>query len=142
MSGHLSLADSTLVSLDIAPQIASANVNGTEVDMQGWEGCMFVFNLGVMASTATFDARVVSSANANMAGNTNVTNAALTQVTTSKPNNCFIIDVWRPSDRYLRTATQPATANSYLSGVAIRYRHTGILPPTQAASEIVSVAVN
>jgi hypothetical protein len=110
--------------------------------MQGWDGCEYVFNLGAMTSSATFDARIVSSANANMSGATNVTNAALTQVTTATPNNVFIIDVWRPTDRYLRSATQPATANTQFASVARRYRRAGILPPTQAATQVVKVAVN
>jgi hypothetical protein len=139
---HQSPADNTLVSIDVPSQIASANVNGTVIDMQGWDGCMYVFNLGAMTSTATFDARVVNSANANMSGATNVTNAALVQVTTATPNNVFVLDVWRPTLRYLRSATQPATANTQFASVAIRYRRTGVLPPTQAASQVVRVQVN
>ena len=141
MVSHLSLADSTLISQDIPSQSASSNVNGTAVDMQGWDGCCFVFSLGTVASGGTFDARIVSSANANMSGATNVTNAALTQVTSATPNNAFIIDVYRPSDRYLRTATQPATAAVLLGAVAIRYRRNGILPATAAALQTVKVQI-
>ncbi len=140
---HDSLSDSALVSLDIAAQIASANVNGTAMDMQGWDGCLFVFNLGAMVASATFDARIVSSANANMSGATNITNAAITQVLAASGNtNSYHIDVWRPTNRYIRSATQPATANTTFSSVAIRYRATGILPVTQTALQTVRVAVN
>lgn len=140
---HNSLTDSTLVTLDIAAQIASANVNGTAMDMQGWDGCLYVFNLGAMVASATFDARIVQSANSNMSGATNVTNAALTQVLAATGNtNSYHIDVWRPTNRYLRSATQPATANTTFSSTAIRYRATGILPPTQTALQTVKVAVN
>lgn len=141
MSGHLSLSDQTLISEDIAPQSASANVNGTALDMQGWDGCCFIFNLGTVASGGTFDARIVGSANANMSGATNVTNAALVQVTSATPNNCFIIDVYRPSDRYVRSATQPATAAVLLGATAIRYHHAGILPATASASQTVKVQI-
>lgn len=139
---HNALADSTLVAIDIPAQIASANVNGTALDMQGYDGCMYVFNLGIMASTATFDARVVNSANSNMSGATNITNAALVQVTTANPNAVFVLDVYRPTLRYIRSATQPATANTTFSSVAIRYRRGGILPPTQVATQVVRVVVN
>lgn len=142
MSNHLSLSDKVLVSMDINAQIASANVNGTTIDMQGWSGCLFVFNVGAMVNGGTFDARVVSSANANMSGATNVTNAALVQVTNAGNVNTYQIDVWRPNDRYLRTATQPATQNSTFSSVAIRYGRTGNLPPTQTAIQTVRVAQN
>lgn len=139
---HSGLSDSVLPSIDIASQIASANVNGTVIDMQGWDGCMYVFNLGAMTSGATFDARIVNSANANMSGATNVANASLTQVTTATPNNVFVVDVYRPTERYLRSATQPATANSQFASVAIRYKRNGVLPPTQAALQTVKVIVN
>jgi hypothetical protein len=138
---HLSLSDSTLVAQDIAPQSASANVNGTAMDMLGWDGIQYVFSLGTIASGGTFDARIVSSANANMSGATNITNAALTQVVSATPNNAFIIDVYRPSDRYLRSATQPATAATLLCSVATRYRRTGILPATASALQTVKVQV-
>lgn len=141
---HLSLADNVLVAQDIPDQIASANVNGTVMDMQGWDGCLFIFNIGTMASGATFDARIISSANSNFSGNSNVTNAAITQVANTANNNVAMIDVWRPSQRYLKSAVQPATANSTFSSIAVRYHRTGILPPTQAATtlQIVRVAAN
>jgi hypothetical protein len=140
---HQALSDTVLVAQDIAPQVASANVNGTTFDMQGWDGIQYEFNIGAMASSATFDARIVSSANSNMSGAANIANAALTQVVASTGNtNLYLIDVWRPSDRYVRSATQPATANVTFGSVATRYRRSGILPPTQAALQQVKVAVN
>lgn len=139
---HNSLADSVLASIDVPSQIASAGVNGTVIDMDGWDGCMYVFNLGAMTSGATFDARVMSSANANFSGNANVTSAALVQVTTATPNNVFVIDIFRPSQRYLKTVTTPATANTQFASLAIRYKRNGILPPTQAALQTIRVIAN
>lgn len=139
---HDSLSDSVLVTLDIAAQTASANVNGTAMDMSGWDGCLYVFNVGAMASGATFDARIVQSANSNMSGATNITNAAITQLTSTSNTNSVHIDVWRPTNRYIRSATQPATANSTFSSVALRYRASGVLPVTQTAVQTVKVQVN
>lgn len=141
MSGHLGLSDNTLPAQDIAPQSASSNVNGTAMDMQGWDGIQYVFSIGTIASGGTFTARIVESANANMSGATNITNAALTSVTSATPNNAFIIDVWKPSLRYVRSASQPATAAVLVSSIATRYRRTGILPATALALETVKVAV-
>lgn len=139
---HDSLSDSVLVTLDILAQTASANVNGVAMDMAGWDGCLYVFNLGAMANGATFDARIVSATSSSMSGATNVTNAALTQVTNAGNTNSVQIDVWRPSNRWLRSATQPATANTTFSSVAIRYRASGLLPVTQTATQTVRVQVN
>lgn len=140
---HQSLADSNLFSIDIASQIASANVNGTVIDTQGWDGVCYIFNLGAMTSTATFDARVMTSANSNFSGNSNVAGALLVQVLAATGNtNAYIIDVYRPTLRYLKTATQPATANTQFASIAVRYRRSGILPPTQSALQTVKVAAN
>jgi hypothetical protein len=136
---HLSLADSVLISQDIAAQIASAGVNGTAIDMKGWDGCLFIFNLGTMASGATFDARIMSSANSNFSGNANVTNASIVQVTNAGNANIVMIDVYRSGTRYLKSVTTPATANTTFGSLAVRYRQNGILPPTQVAAQIVRV---
>ena len=143
MSEHSPLSSLVLVSQHIAAQIASANVNGIAgIDTSGWDGCQFEFNIGAMASSATFDARIVSSPNANMSGGVNVTNAALTQVPNTANTGLFIIDLFRPTQRYLLAATQPATANVTYSCTATLYRRTGVLPPTQVAIQQVTVVQN
>lgn len=141
---HQALSDNVLVTLDIPSQIASAGVNGAAIDMRGWEGIEYEFNIGTMAGGATFDARLVASANANMSGNTNITNAALTQVANTSNANLTLIDVWNPTLRYVKLVTTPATANVTFGVVARQYRRGGVLPPTQAATtvQIVKVAQN
>jgi hypothetical protein len=139
---HNALSDTVLVAQDIAPVSGSTNANGAVMDMQGWDGIEYCFSIGTMASGATYDARIVSSANANMSGATNITNAALTQVAVTGNANIYIIDVYRPTDRYLRSATQPATAAVLHASVATRYRRNGTLPPTQSAIQQVKVSVN
>jgi len=140
---HSALSDTVLPVIDIASQIASAGVNGSAIDMSGWDGIEYTFNIGTMASGATFDARLVSSANSNMSGNTNITNAALTQVPNTANANLYIIDVWRPTDRYVKCVTTPATANTTFGVVARRYRRNGLLAATQAATTtVVKVASN
>lgn len=141
-SYHDSLSETNLVTLDIAAQTASAGVNGTVIDMAGWDGCLYVFNLGAMASGATFDARIMSAANSNFNVNSNITNASITQITNTSNTNSAHIDVWRPTNRYLKSVTTPATANTTFASFAIRYRASGILPVTQTAVQLVKVQVN
>lgn len=131
-----------LVTLDVASVIGTTNANGTAIDMAGWDGCLFVFNVGAIVTTGTFDARIVSSANSNMSGNTNITNAALVQVVAGGNTNTYQIDVWRPTNRYIRSALVPATANVTVGSIAIRYRASGLLPVTQGAIQTVRVAQN
>ena len=138
---HQALSDSVLDIMDISTQIASANVNGLTIDTAGWDGIRYVFNIGTMASGATFDARLVSSANANMSGAANVPNALITQLTNASNVNAVIIDLWRPTNRYVRSAVQPATANSTFSSFAVQYRRTGTKPVTAPTTTVQTVKV-
>jgi hypothetical protein len=128
--------------LDIAATTASSGTNGAVIDMAGWDGCLYVFNIGAMGSGATFDARVMTSANSNFSGNSNITNAAITQLANGSNTNTVMVDVWRPSSRYLKTVTTPATANVTFASIAIQYRGSGLFPLTQAAVQLVKVQVN
>ena len=141
-SYHDSPSETMLCALDIAAQTASAGVNGTALDMQGWDGILYVFNLGAMASGATFDARIMGAANSNFNVNSNITNASITQLTNASNTNTVMIDVWRPTNRYVKSVTTPATANSTFSSVAIRYRGSGVFPLTQTAVQLVKVQAN
>lgn len=138
---HSALTDSVLVSQDIAPANLAANANGATLDMQGWDGVSYQFNLGVMASGVTFDAYVQNSANSNFSGPTNIANAALTQVANTGNANLYVIDVYRPNLRYVRVSTIPG-AGVFTSVTATRYKRAGTLPPTQSAAAITKVVVN
>ena len=56
--------------------------------------------------------------------------------------NSYMIDIYRPTNRYIRSAAVPATANVTVGSIAIRYRGSGLLPVTQTALQTVKVAQN
>ena len=136
---HMGLSDRTLLSQVIAPQaVTTGAVNGTVVDMLGWDGIRFEVNVGAITGAGTIDGFVARSAAANMSNATNITGAALTQVTTG--SGVAVIEVWRPQQRYLRlTLTQAANTVAF-GATATRYRRGGNLPPTQAATQVVRIA--
>lgn len=137
---HSALSDLVLAQQEIAPANLAANANSTTIDMQGWDGVEFEFNIGVMASGVTFDAYVQTSANSNFSGPANLAGAALTQVANTGNANLYILDVYRPSARYIRASAVPG-AGVFAGCVSRRYRRGGILPPTQVAT-IVKVVAN
>jgi hypothetical protein len=147
---HNSLADSVLVTQELGPATAASGAkNGTGVDMQGWDGVMFVVNTGAITGAGVLDGRAEMDDNSGFNTPTNVSgvnatgstlNAALTQI--SNANGVAIIDVYRPSERYVRAVLTPAVNSVLYSCVAVRYRRAGVLPPTQSATEVVRVRAN
>lgn len=141
-SYHSALEDS-LLGVEINPSSPGAATNGAGVDMAGWDGVAFVCAIGVIGNGGTFDLRVVESANANFSGAVNVTNAAITQVTNGVANVCVTVDVYRPTNRYVRVVATPATNNANVGVVSVRYRGQSRLPaslPTNA--QYVTVRAN
>lgn len=147
---HMGLSDKVLVTTEIQPQSAGAGaVNGAGVDMQGWEGVMFLINVGAITGSGTFDARAVSDDNSGFNSVTNITgqdasganaNAAIAQATAA--NGVHILEVYRPTERYVRLIGTVAVNTVAFGASAIRYRRAGILPPTQSAVQRVLVRQN
>lgn len=139
---HQGLSDQVLSSLELAPQNASTVQSGTGVNMTGWDGVQFQISLGAFIGSAVVDARVVGSANANFSGQVNIAGAALVQVAAANASNLFIIDVYKPTNTYVRCLVTPAVNNALLSVTANRYKRGGVLPPTAAAIQTVKVVEN
>lgn len=132
---------------EIAPQNATANINSTGVDMQGWDGVMFVLSAGVFGANAALNAFAQESVNANFSGPTNINYAngtiASINIPNANANVVGILDIQRPDKRYVQLVAVPVTANGvFVSATSTRYRHTGILPPTHSAYTTVFVQVS
>ena len=143
---HQSPAEVQSFSIDIPPQsiAASSTVNGAGVDMKGWDGCLFFLMLGVVDGVQ--DLKAQGDDNSGFSGPTDITDAAITQLTATDDGKGAILDVWRPTERYIRSSVDNgagATAD-FQCVVAVRYRATGRLPITQHSTmlELVKVAQN
>ena len=123
---------------------ASTAFNGDGSDMQGWDGIIFILNLGV--TDGTVDMKAQGDDNSAFSSATDITGAAITQVSATGDNKLYVLDVYRPTERYIRAVvTTGAGAVAEEAGVvSIRYRRTGRQPVTQHAdvAEVKKVAVN
>lgn len=143
MSYHSGLNDWTDVTQEIPPQSSgAATVNGAGVDMDGWDGVAYYYEVGAITGAGTLDGYAQNSATSVSANMVNIASAALAQVTNATPNTVQVLDVYRPSLRYMR-AVAVVAVNTVVFGVsAIRYRRTGLLPPTHSSNQYVRVQVN
>lgn len=140
---HDSLADRTDPKVAVPPQsFAAGAVTGTTIDTLGWDGACFVISIGAITGAGVMDAYVKRDSASGFTTSTNITNAALVQVTNANPNSTHVIDVYRPTQRYLKLIMTQAT-NTVVAGATCQlYRRAGLLPPTSSAVQVVKIAEN
>src|SRR5689334_8395311 len=120
MSAHAGLSDKVLTKNVRSPINASGTVtNSSTIDMQGWDGARFVINIGVVGTNGTVDAKVLRDDNSGGNSYTAINGAALTQVVNA--NTIQIIDVFRPSERYLSLQTAGHTNGAVISATVDLY---------------------
>src|SRR5260370_42377088 len=99
---HQSPFDDLQAAVEIAPIApgASTATNGTGVDMQGWDGVLFILMKGL--GNETTDLKAQSDTVSTFASAADITGASSTQIATGTTNIGTILDVWRPTKRYVR----------------------------------------
>jgi len=121
---------------------ASGGITSGEVDMRGFNGVVFLMPVGAL--DGVLDLKVMSSTTSG-GTLTTITGAAITQMTAGEDNNMVAIDVYRPTNRYLKViSTATGTTGANFGVIAMQYDAVGLTPVTQPASvdEIVSVVEN
>lgn len=95
------------------------------VDMQDYEGCIFVAELGTVIEDGTVDVFVeqnTSNATSGMARLATTTAYTVTAGDATAAKGCIVVDVYKPRERYLQCNITPATKSAVILGItAIRY---------------------
>ena len=103
------------------------------VDMSGYDGVLFVGILGTIADTGTVTLTAKQAA-------TDIVGTALTdgsvEAAADDDDKLLVIDIFRPTKRYVGTTLTRGTANSVYGGtLAIQYKARS-RPTTQAAAQL------
>lgn len=122
-----------------AGQAATA---GDILDMAGFEGVIFIAKLGDVTDTSVVTLTAQQST-ANSAGGMATLSGSVTFTAgaADADNNLLVLDVYRPTERYVRPVLTSATANAVKNGIiAIRYGGRK-LPATQSATVLASATL-
>jgi hypothetical protein len=137
-----SVRSAALLNKDAASGIADSSA----VDMIGYDRVAFDISIGTTVDGAVFNAWVIESAESNLGNSTNITGAAISEVSAGANMNATTrtIDVYRPALRYVGVRFETVTQNiTTLSAVARQYRGTGTMPVTVTTDhEYVAVRAN
>jgi|LGVE01.1.fsa_nt_gb hypothetical protein len=96
------------------------------IDMDGYDGVMFVASLGTVLETGTVDVYVeqnTANSTSGMARLATTTAYTMTAGDATVAKSAILVDVYKPQERYLQCNVTPAVANAVILGVvAIRYK--------------------
>jgi len=103
-----------------AAAAGTSAVNGSAIDMLGFDGVMFVAAVGALTATQVTSLKAqegdTSSPTADLAG------SLVGPLADGDSNKCLVLDIYRPLKRYIRPVLNRATANAVVDGIwAIQY---------------------
>lgn len=111
--------------------------NGSGVDMSGFEGVVFIAAFGTLTDGAVTTLKAQQDTVSNFATAADLAGTAMSIADTSD-NDLLVLDIYRPSERYVRPVITRATANAVIDGViAIQYGARE-LPTTNDADTVAS----
>jgi len=95
------------------------------VDMQNYEGCLFIAELGTIIENGTLDVFVEQHTLNQTSGMARVATTTVHTVTAADAaltSSCILVDVYKPGERYLQCNITPAVSSAVVLGItAIRY---------------------
>jgi len=110
------------------------------IDMSGYEGCLFIAELGTIIENGTVDVFVeqnTANATSGMARLATTTAHTVTAANAALTSSCILVDVTQPQERYLQCNITPATQNAVILGItAIRYN--GKVVPATGSTALAS----
>jgi len=138
----MNLSSNTKITV-VAPLATAAQteVVSSVLDMQGYEGVMFIAMLGAATATAVLTLTVkgnTANSTSSPAPVTQKATAAYTAAGTASDSMALMVDLWKPTTRYVFASYTRTVANAALGGIiAIQYK-AGNAPTTHDASVIAS----
>lgn len=109
--------------------------DATVIDMQGYEGCRFIYSFGAITAGAVTSIAVAALATSAPTPETDDMAGTGVTVADSADDTLFIIDIYKPRLRYLRPHVQRATQNAVLNCIiAEQYNHAGLMPIAKSST--------
>ena len=114
--------------------------NGTAVDMQGYDGVMFVAMFGTLTANQVTSLKAQQSSDNGSADTfADLEETGVGPLVDGDGNKCLILDVFCPEERYVRPVVSRGTANAVIDGV-IAIQYSARERPTAHAASVAAAA--
>lgn len=114
------------------------DINGTTIDMEGFEGVVFEVTFGAITAGAVTSIKAQQGEQSNMSDAADLAGTAQT-IADTDDEKVFYIEVVRPRERYVRLVVDRATQNAVVtSAIAYQYgvRKAPVSHGTNVAGEL------
>ena len=96
----------------------TSNQSTTAVDTAGYQGCRFIAAFGTLTATAVTSVKVTQADDSGISVNAeDLAGSGISLTPSTDDNKVVIVDVYRPSRRYLQLTILRGTANAVIDGV-------------------------
>ena len=110
------------------------------IDMQGYEGVMFVAAFGTLTATQVTSMKAQQNTANSTSGMADLAGTSVGPLADGDSNKQLVLDIWQPQERYLQVVIDRGTANAVIDGItAIQYK-SRVLPTTQSSTVSASEA--
>lgn len=126
-----------------AAAAAQTEVLSSVLDMQGYDGVMFVALLGDITATSVLTLTAKGNTASSTSSPTPVTQAATAAFTagaSDADNKVLVVDVFDPALRYVFASLTRTTANAVVDGI-IAIQYTAELRPTTHDASVLASAI-
>jgi hypothetical protein len=109
--------------------------DATAIDMTGFEGVRFIYSFGAITSGSVSSVAAAGLDTSSPTPGTDDLAGTKIAVADTADDTLFILDIYKPRQRYIRPFVKRATQNAVLNSiVAEQYGHAGLLPITKDAT--------
>lgn len=117
------LKDVTITRVMNAVAAGTTAQNSSVIDMSGWDGVTFILAVGTLTATQVTSLKCQQGNVSNLSDAADLAGTLVGPLADGDSNKCLVLDIYRPTDRYVRAVVGRATANAVIDGVlAIQYR--------------------
>lgn len=111
--------------------------NSSSVDMQNFEGVEFTALLGALTATQVTQMKLQqSSDDGSSDGWSDIEGSQSTAMADDDDNQCIVVDIYKPTKRYVRAVLERGTANAVIDGIVAKQYNARKQPVTNDATTV------
>ena len=109
-------------------------ISGVTLDMQGYDGVLMLVTMGAIVSTAVTSIKAQQGAASDLSDAADLLGSSQT-IADDDDEKTFYIDLYKPTDRYVRLSVARATANATVASAEyIQYKGSKLPVPSHGSN--------